>query len=120
MVSNGCILQGPPVILVLPVWSRRTGPAQGSYVRHHLSLLHALSSPHLHQLHPQLCGNLAAPLPVAAMATTNVPVTLDTPIVIKVLFRGQTKKFKLPLKDLGAHVLPGKVRCSSCLSFSLY
>jgi next-to-BRCA1 protein 1 len=44
------------------------------------------------------------------MATTNVPVTLDTPIVIKVLFRGQTKKFKLPLKDLGAHVLPAKLR----------
>jgi next-to-BRCA1 protein 1 len=46
------------------------------------------------------------------MATTNVPVTLDTPIVVKILFRGQTKKFKLPLKDLGAHVLPEKVRCS--------
>jgi next-to-BRCA1 protein 1 len=44
------------------------------------------------------------------MAATNVPVTLDTPIVIKILFRGQTKKFKLPLKDLGAHVLPEKVR----------
>jgi hypothetical protein len=43
-------------------------------------------------------------------ATNNVPVTLDTPIVVKVLFRGQTKKFKLPLKDLGAHVLPDKVR----------
>jgi next-to-BRCA1 protein 1 len=43
-------------------------------------------------------------------ATNNVPVTLDTPIVVKVLFRGQTKKFKLPLKDLGAHVLPGKLR----------
>jgi hypothetical protein len=43
-------------------------------------------------------------------ATTTVPVTLDTPIVVKVLFRGQTKKFKLPLKDLGAHVLPEKVR----------
>ncbi|KAL5113919.1 hypothetical protein ACEQ8H_008202 [Pleosporales sp. CAS-2024a] len=42
------------------------------------------------------------------MATTNVPVTLDTPIVVKILFRGQTKKFKLPLKDLGAHVLPEK------------
>lgn len=46
-----------------------------------------------------------------AMAT-NVPVTLETPIVVKLLFRGQTKKFKLPLKDLGAHVLPEKVRCS--------
>jgi next-to-BRCA1 protein 1 len=43
-------------------------------------------------------------------ATTHVPVTLDTPIVVKILFRGQTKKFKLPLKDLGAHVLPEKVR----------
>ncbi|KAL6709323.1 hypothetical protein ACN47E_001730 [Coniothyrium glycines] len=42
------------------------------------------------------------------MATT-LPVTLDTPIVVKVLFRGQTKKFKLPLKDLGAHVLPEKL-----------
>ncbi|CAO2653114.1 Nn.00g025250.m01.CDS01 [Neocucurbitaria sp. VM-36] len=41
---------------------------------------------------------------------TNVPVTLDTPIVVKILFRGQTKKFKLPLKDLGAHVLPEKLR----------
>ncbi|KAJ4362040.1 hypothetical protein N0V83_010982 [Neocucurbitaria cava] len=41
---------------------------------------------------------------------TNVPVTLDTPIVVKLLFRGQTKKFKLPLKDLGAQVLPEKLR----------
>ena len=44
------------------------------------------------------------------MAATNAPVTLDTPIVIKVLFRGQTRKLKLPLKDLGANVLPDKVR----------
>ena len=44
------------------------------------------------------------------MASTNVPVTLDTPIVIKVLFRGQTRKLRLPLKDLGATVLPEKVR----------
>ena len=44
------------------------------------------------------------------MATTNVPVTLDTSIIIKVLFRGQTKKLTLPLKDLGANVLPEKVR----------
>ncbi|KAI2482215.1 zz type zinc finger domain-containing protein [Pyrenophora tritici-repentis] len=43
-------------------------------------------------------------------ATNNVPVTLETPIVVKVLFRGQYKKFKLPLKDLGAHVLPEKLR----------
>jgi next-to-BRCA1 protein 1 len=45
-------------------------------------------------------------------ATTSAPVTLDTPIVIKVLFRGQTRKLKLPLKDLGANVLPEKVRCT--------
>lgn len=54
------------------------------------------------------CGRLrrSASLPVMA---TMMPVTLDTPIVIKIVFRGQTKKFKLPLKDLGAHVLPDKV-----------
>ncbi|KAF2125744.1 hypothetical protein P153DRAFT_434186 [Dothidotthia symphoricarpi CBS 119687] len=44
------------------------------------------------------------------MAATNVPVTLDTPIVVKLLFRGQSRKLKLPLKDLGAHVLPDKLR----------
>ncbi|KAJ4374495.1 hypothetical protein N0V86_007364 [Didymella sp. IMI 355093] len=43
-------------------------------------------------------------------ATTSTPVTLDTPIIIKVLFRGQTRKLKLPLKDLGANVLPEKLR----------
>jgi next-to-BRCA1 protein 1 len=43
-------------------------------------------------------------------ATTSAPVTLDTPIIIKVLFRGQTRKLKLPLKDLGANVLPEKLR----------
>lgn len=50
------------------------------------------------------------------MAATNLPVTLETPIVIKVLFRGQTRKLKLPLKDLGASVLPEKVciLCPSC------
>jgi len=47
------------------------------------------------------------------MAATHVPVTLDTPIVIKVLFRGQTRRLKLPLKDLGASVLPSKVRYHS-------
>lgn len=60
------------------------------------------------------------------MAATNVPVTLETPIVVKVLFRGQTKKFKLPLKDLGAQVLPDKVRSGhaamggylACLAFT--
>lgn len=46
---------------------------------------------------------------VLTMAT-NVPVTLDTLIVIKVQFQGHSKKFKIPLRDLGANVLPEKVR----------
>lgn len=36
-------------------------------------------------------------------------VTIDTPIVIKIAVNGQLKKLKLPLKDLGASVLPDKV-----------
>lgn len=43
---------------------------------------------------------------------TNVPVTLDTLIVVKIQFQGSTRKFKIPLRDLGATVLPGKVRRS--------
>ncbi|KAF2798124.1 hypothetical protein K505DRAFT_121564 [Melanomma pulvis-pyrius CBS 109.77] len=41
---------------------------------------------------------------------TNVPVTLDTLIVVKVQFQGHSKKFKIPLRDLGAQVLPDKLR----------
>jgi hypothetical protein len=37
------------------------------------------------------------------------PVTLDTPIVIKIAVNGQLKKLKLPMKDLGVTVLPDKV-----------
>jgi len=44
-----------------------------------------------------------------AMATT-LPVTLDTLIAVKVQFQGHTKKFRIPLRDLGAHVLPAKIR----------
>lgn len=40
---------------------------------------------------------------------TNVPVTLDTLIVVKLQFQGNTRKFKIPLRDLGANVLPEKV-----------
>ena len=47
---------------------------------------------------------------------TNVPVTLDTLIVVKIQFQGNTRKFKLPLRDLGATVLPGKVRRSAAAS----
>ncbi|ORY01119.1 hypothetical protein BCR34DRAFT_575209 [Clohesyomyces aquaticus] len=47
---------------------------------------------------------------------TNVPVTLDTLIVIKVLFQGHNRKFKVPLRDLGAQVLPDKLRALLQLS----
>jgi next to BRCA1 gene 1 protein len=43
------------------------------------------------------------------MSATNVPVTLDTLIVVKLQFQGHTRKFKIPLRDLGANVLPEKV-----------
>lgn len=41
---------------------------------------------------------------------TNVPVTLDTLITIKIVIQGSNRKFKIPLRDLGAHVLPDKLR----------
>ena len=46
------------------------------------------------------------------MATTNAPVTLDTLIVVKIQLQGQgsTRRFKVPLRDLGANVFPDKVR----------
>lgn len=43
------------------------------------------------------------------MATT-APVTPDTPIVIKIAVNNTPKKLKLPLRDLGVAVLPGKLR----------
>ena len=46
------------------------------------------------------------------MASRPVPVNEDTLITIKVTFDECTKKLKLPLKDLGANVLPFKVRPS--------
>ena len=47
------------------------------------------------------------------MSTTNSapsPVGPDTLITVKVLFDGQNRRFKLALRDLGAHSLPQKVR----------
>ncbi|OCK78197.1 hypothetical protein K432DRAFT_406661 [Lepidopterella palustris CBS 459.81] len=41
---------------------------------------------------------------------TNVPVTLDTLITIKIAIQGSNRKFKIPLRDLGAHILPDKLR----------
>lgn len=43
-------------------------------------------------------------------ATAPAPVPLETPIVVKILFRGLNRRFKLQLNDLGAHVLPNKLR----------
>ncbi|GME52823.1 Zz type zinc finger domain-containing protein [Neofusicoccum parvum] len=43
------------------------------------------------------------------MATT-VPVTMDTLITIKISIQGSNRKFKIPMRDLGAGVLPGKLR----------
>lgn len=40
---------------------------------------------------------------------TSTPVTPDTPIVIKITVNNTAKKLKLPLRDLGISVLPGKV-----------
>ena len=44
------------------------------------------------------------------MATNNVPVTLDTLIVVKIQLQNSTRRFKVPLRDLGANVFPDKVR----------
>lgn len=40
------------------------------------------------------------------------PVGPDTPITVKVIIDGTNRRFKLPLRDLGANVLPQKV-CGS-------
>lgn len=53
-----------------------------------------------------------------AMAS-NVPVTLDTLITVKVSIQGSNRKFKIPLRDLGASTLPDKVRLSVCSSASV-
>lgn len=44
-----------------------------------------------------------------ASSSSSSPVTLDTPITFKVNIRGTTRRFKLPLRDVGINVLEGKV-----------
>ncbi|KAL9589643.1 MAG: hypothetical protein Q9203_001566 [Teloschistes exilis] len=47
----------------------------------------------------------------AIMASINAAPTSDTPIAIKLaLSNGENRRFKLPLKDLGANTLPQKLR----------
>ncbi|KAF9741816.1 hypothetical protein PMIN03_002049 [Paraphaeosphaeria minitans] len=41
---------------------------------------------------------------------TNVPVTLDTLIVVKIQVHATNRRFKVPLRDLGANVFPEKLR----------
>ncbi|KAH7053129.1 hypothetical protein B0J12DRAFT_739257 [Macrophomina phaseolina] len=41
---------------------------------------------------------------------TSVPVTMDTLITIKISIQGSNRKFKIPMRDLGAGVLPAKLR----------
>lgn len=49
------------------------------------------------------------------MAAIN-PTTADTLVTIKVAIDSNYRKFKVPLRELGANVLPGKVRSSSLVS----
>jgi next to BRCA1 gene 1 protein len=46
---------------------------------------------------------------MAAQAPNTVPVGPDTLITVKVIIDGTNRRFKLALRDLGAHVLPHKV-----------
>lgn len=46
---------------------------------------------------------MASPIP------TTGPIGPDTLITVKVVIDGQNRRFKLALRDLGAHVLPQKV-----------
>ena len=45
-----------------------------------------------------------------ASPAASTPVNLDTLITVKVAIDGNNRRFKLPLRDLGATVLPDKVR----------
>lgn len=42
--------------------------------------------------------------------TTAGGVNGDTLVILKVLYAGQNRRFKLALRDLGAQILPQKVR----------
>jgi next-to-BRCA1 protein 1 len=47
---------------------------------------------------------------MASLATPTSAVGPDTLITVKVLFDETNRRFKLPLRDLGARVFPLKVR----------
>lgn len=50
-----------------------------------------------------------APPAVMSNTTAAGQVNLETPVSLRVTVHGVTRKFKLPLGDLNAQVLPGKV-----------
>ena len=45
----------------------------------------------------------------AIIMATNTVVTKETPITLKVLYEGETRRFKVRLDELGANSLPTKV-----------
>lgn len=47
---------------------------------------------------------------------TNIPVTENTMIAIKVSVNDTTRKLKLPLRDLGVNILPAKLRHLLCIA----
>ena len=54
------------------------------------------------------------------MATNATASSPDMPITIKIIISGkdENRKFKLPLRDLGANSLPDKVRNLGSLAFT--
>lgn len=74
----------------------------------------SLTSDALHLHHTT--GIMAAP---AQSSSSAIPQ--DTPITIKVSVNDSLKKLKLPLRDLGANVLPDKVcKAAWCYSVPLH
>lgn len=49
---------------------------------------------------------------MATLLPTTTPVGPDTLITVKVLYSLTSRRFKIPLRDLGARVFPQKVRSS--------
>lgn len=70
-------------------------------------LLNLHRSPSLHPLAANTSHLLAGPVCIMA---SSAPATPDTLVTLKVNFQGSTRRFKLPLRDLGVNVFEDKVR----------
>ena len=46
---------------------------------------------------------------MATQGRRSSPVNPETPVVIKVAYDGTNRRFKLPMRDLGAYTFPSKV-----------